>query len=150
MPKKLYPKKLQTPELSSACRLCKAVVDKKHCRDLFKSSNRAVLSDVQEIFGGTFQQDNSLSHLICRLCERRLKNGIQFKRVIEETQKALAESTRSKRCAAEFSPSVERPPRKSRSIDSGSSGGGQSAPSSRRTSLDFTDQPSHTHSDMVC
>ena len=97
-PKKRYLKSITAEVYSSSCRLCKAVVDKNHCRDLFKPSNRAVLKNVENIFGDNLPRDNSLPHLICRPCERRLTNAIAFKNVIIKTQKSLEAEIHSKRC----------------------------------------------------
>jgi hypothetical protein len=87
-PKKRYFKSTTAEVYSSSCRLCKAVVDKNHCKDLFKSSNRTVLNNVENIYGNNLPQCNSLPHLICRPCERRLTNAITFKSVITKTQKS--------------------------------------------------------------
>ena len=57
---------------------------------------------------------------------RRLKNAIEFKKVITDTQWALAENVRAKRLV-ELSPSVAKPPAKVRA-----------AGTLRRRSIDFT------------
>ena len=130
-PKKLVYKSAAGTNLSnSSCRLCKAVVDRKHCRDLYKSSNRTILKNAEEIYGNVLPQDKNLPHLICRPCERRLDNTIQFKNIIAQTQKTLEEDSRTK-CCLEISPSVIKPP--SKVLASGSSSSG------RRRSLDFTE-----------
>lgn len=137
-PKKRYFKSITAEVYSSSCRLCKAVVDKNHCRDLFKPSiaNRAILKNVESIFGDNLPRDNSLLHLICRPCERRLTNAIAFKNVIIKTQKSLEAEIHSKRCL-EISPSVV--PSTSRVRASVSS-----LTSGRRRSLDFTESLSST------
>ncbi len=127
-PKKIYSRSAST-ETSSSCRLCKAVVDRRHSKDLFSATNRAILTNAQNIYGRALTQDQALPHLICRPCERRLDNAIKFKKVIEETQKSLESVTRSKRCI-EISPSVTQP---STSRVRASNIGGSS-----RRSLDFT------------
>ena len=125
---KIYSRSTST-ETSSSCRLCKAVVDRRHSKDLFSATNRAILTNAQNIYGRALTQDQALPHLICRPCERRLDNAIKFKKVIEETQKSLESVTRSKRCI-EISPSVTQP---STSRVRASNIGGSS-----RRSLDFT------------
>ena len=129
-PKKRYSKSTTAEVYSSSCRLCKAVVDKNHCKDLFKSSNQTVLKNVENIYGNSLPQDNSLPHLICRPCERRLTNAITFKSVIINTQRSLEQEIRSKRCL-EISPSVVQPStsRVRANVSSLTSG--------RRRSLDF-------------
>lgn len=72
------------------------------------------------------RHSNSLPHLIWAPCERRLNNAIKFKCVIEETQRALQEDVRAKRCV-DVSPSVPRPPAKIRSTGT-----------LRRRSIDFS------------
>ena len=138
-PKKRYFKSTTAGVYSSSCRLCKAVVDKNHCKDLFKSSNRTVLNNVENIYGNNLPQDNSLPHLICRPCERRLTNAIKFKSVITKTQKSLEQEIRSKRCL-ELSPSVVQPStsRVRASVSSLTSASG------RRRSLEFTESFSAT------
>ena len=131
-PKKRYSKSTTAEVYSSSCRLCKAVVDKNHCKDLFKSSNQTVLKNVENIYGNSLPQDNSLPHLICRPCERRLTNAITFQSVIINTQRSLEQEIRSKRCL-EISPSVVQPStsRVRANVSSLTSG--------RRRSLDFTE-----------
>lgn len=116
----------------SSCRLCKAVFDSKHCKNLYKSYNRAILKNAEEIYGNVLPQDDNLPHLICRPCERRVGNTIQFKRMIVETQRSLEQGCRTKRCV-EISPSVVEPPGKMRSS------GDSSSLSRRRRSLDFNE-----------
>ena len=41
------PKKLYFKSTTAEVYICKAVVDKNHCKDLFKSSNRTVLNNVE-------------------------------------------------------------------------------------------------------
>ena len=131
-PKKRYLKST-TAEVYSSSWLCKALVDKNHC----KSSNRTVLKNVEDIYGNNLHKDNNLPHLICRLCERRLTSAITFKSVIIKTQKSLEQEIRSKRCL-EISPSVVQPSasRVRASVSSSTSG--------RRRSLHFVDSCSAT------
>ena len=65
---------------------------------------RALLAAAEDIYGRPLRQDNLLPHLLCRPCERRLKNFIAFKTVISESQRSFETV---KRCT-EISPSVPR------------------------------------------
>ena len=106
-PKKLYVK--STPKKNiSRCRLCNSVQDPKRCKNLFGSANKIILQHAEAIYTNKLPQFNGFPHLICRPCERRLNNAIAFKKCISETQKSLADDTRSKRCI-EQSPSAVRP-----------------------------------------
>ena len=125
-PKKLYRK---TSTNLSSCRLCNGAVVSNHNKNLFKSSNSTILKNAEEIYGKALPQDNSLPHLICRPCERRVENAIKFKRIIAQTQTSLELSVRTKRCL-EISPSIIRPSSKVRTSDESSS--------TRRRSLDFS------------
>ena len=51
----------------------------------FKSSNRPQLKNAEELYGNTFPQNERLPHLICQLCERRLNNVMNFKKIMVET-----------------------------------------------------------------
>ncbi len=64
-PKKLYFKSASTEVYSSCCRLCKAVVDRNHSRDLFGPKNRLILKNAEVFYGHTLPHDKSLPHLIC-------------------------------------------------------------------------------------
>ena len=66
--------------------------------------NRALLAAAEDIFGRPLRQDKLLPYLLCRPCERRLKNFISFKTVISESQSSLETVKRCK----EISPSVPR------------------------------------------
>ena len=100
-PKKIYP---ASSNATSCCRLCKAVRDSDHCRNLFGKANRTLLVVAENIYGSSFQRSESLPHLLCRPCERRLRNFIAFKALISESQRSLE---RAKRCMEE-SPSAHR------------------------------------------
>ena len=106
-PKKFYSKR-PSAERSSCGRLCKAVVDRRHSKDLFGCANRDILNNAQGLYGNVLRLDNLLPHLICRPCERRLDNATKFKTLIEETQKSLESEFRSKRLV-DTSPSVAQP-----------------------------------------
>ena len=108
-PKKHY-KKGESSGSISRCRLCNCVADPKHSKSLFLKKNQAILHNAEDIFGGELPQESYFPAHICAPCERRLNNAVQFKKVIKETQKALAESVRTKRCV-DISPTVVRPPK---------------------------------------
>ena len=123
-PKKLYQKQSGLT-ITSRCRLCNSVASPQHSKNLFRHSNRATLRSADVIFGGELTKDSKLPHLICRPCERRLKNFNEFKGVITETQRLLRQDVGSKRCI-DLSPSVAKPSAKVRA-----------AGSTRRRSIDF-------------
>ena len=135
-PKKFYSKR-PSAERSSCCRLCKAVVDRRHSKDLFGCANRDILNNAQGLYGNVLRLDNSLPHLICRPCKRRLDNATKFKTLIEETQKSLESEFRSKRLV-DTSPSVAQPS-KTRSRVGATARNESSRLQSRRRSLQFTD-----------
>lgn len=82
-----------------------SVGDRSWSRNLFVKRNRALLAAAEDICGHTLKQDdNLLPHLICRACERQIKNFVAFKTLITESQKSFE---RVKRCT-EISPSVPR------------------------------------------
>lgn len=124
-PKKLYKKQESTASISR-CRLCGCVADPKHSKNLFRKQSETILRNAEIIFGGELPQESSLPHQICAPCERRLKNAMQFRKVIIDTQQALTENVRVKRCM-ELSPSLAKPSAKVRA-----------AGISRRRSIDFT------------
>ena len=124
-PKKLY-KKQDFGASILRCRFCNCVADPKHSKNLFRKQSETTLRNAEIIFGGELRQESSLPHQICAPCERRLKNAIEFKKVITDTQRALAENVRAKRLV-ELSPSVAKPPAKVRADGT-----------LRRRSIDFT------------
>ena len=124
-PKKLY-KKQESRASISRCRLCNTVADPKHSKNLYRKQSETTLRNAEIIFGGKLRQESTLPHQICAPCERRLKNAIEFRKVIIDTQRALSENVRVKRCV-ELSPSVAKPSAKVRA-----------AGTSRRRSIDFT------------
>ena len=103
-PKKTY--KSSSANLS-CCRLCRSTTEI-HFKNLFATSNRPLLSAAEQIYGQSLKKDE-LPHLLCRPCERRLKNFKEFKVKITETQDSFQ---RVKRCI-EVSPSVPRTSSKS-------------------------------------
>ncbi|CAB4011969.1 PREDICTED: uncharacterized protein LOC107350876 [Paramuricea clavata] len=116
---------------STSCRLCRAVGDTSRRKNIFKPSNRALLKIAEQICGHPIVYEVDLPHLICRPCERRLNNTVDFQKVIVETERSFHQSessqTRFKRCV-DVSPSISQPPR-SRQVTC-------AAPSAR-TSLSF-------------
>ena len=87
-PKKFY-KKRSGSTLISSCRLCNCVADPDHSKNLFRDTNQTLLRDAESIYGGAFTRGSDFPHLICRPCERRLKNAIHFKEKVSETQRLL-------------------------------------------------------------
>ena len=127
-PKKFYKKRLESTSSISHCRLCNCIADPGHSKNLFRKGNQTTLRNAEHIYGGELPQSNSLPHLICSPCERRLNNAIQLKRVITGTQRVLQRDVSAKRCV-ELSPSVPKPPAKVRSTGN-----------SPRRSIDFGEQ----------
>ena len=110
-PKKVY-RALDSAIDPSSCRLCQAVGDANHRKNIFNPSNRALLKIAEQLCGHRIVQDSCLPHLLCRPCERRLNNTLQFQKVILEAENMFLErqstNTRVKRCV-EVSPSISRP-----------------------------------------
>ena len=118
-PKKLYPVSSKL-EISFACRLCLSVGDSAHRKRLFSPGAETLLRQAEELNGKPLLLDESLPDLLCRPCERRLRNITAFKATIQASQEKLVErrlGSRVKRCV-EISPSAPRPPSKSRSFPS--------------------------------
>ena len=110
-PEKVYRSVDSAIDLSS-CRLCRAIGDPSHRKNLFKPSNRALLRIAEVLCGYPIVQDSSLPHLVCRPCERRLNNCLELQKVIQKTEESLQQrqsgSIRVKRCVS-VSPSISRP-----------------------------------------
>lgn len=119
---------------SSSCRLCRAIGDPNHRKNLFNSSNRDLLRTAEQICGHSIVYDANLPHLLCRPCERRLKNVIALQRIIVETEQSFRQSsqTRFKRLIA-VSPSISQPPRSRQATSTAAT----SVRHSARTSLSF-------------
>lgn len=108
-PKKVY--RALNPAIDpSSCRLCRAVGDASHRKHLFRPSNRALLKIAEQLCGHPIVQDSSLPHLLCRPCERRLKNALEFQKVLLKSNAIYQETSRVKRCV-DISPSSQRPPK---------------------------------------
>ena len=104
------PKKFRSSD-SRTCRLCGAVGDNRHSKNIFKQQNRELLILARNISGEPLVQSENLPELLCRPCERRLGNFKVFRIKIQESQKKFEQS--SKRCIG-ISPSLERAPKTSR------------------------------------
>lgn len=95
-------------------RLCRSIGDVNHRKTLFNKLNEELLSIVEQLCGHPLLPDPSLLHLLCRPCERRLKNIKEFREVVRKTQNEFRQQqpcdTRVKRCL-ELSPSASQPPR---------------------------------------
>ena len=124
-PKKLYKKVSTSTDSSSRCRLCYSVADPHYSKHLFGQSHQDLLRYAEFVFGGCLPHDSNLPHLICRPCERRLKNLAQFRSIVTETRRLLRKDVGTKRCI-EVSPSIAKPTSKARV-----------AGGSRRRSIDF-------------
>ena len=135
MASKETPKKQESRAGISRCRLCNCVADPKHSKNLYQKQSETTLRNAEIIFGGKLPQESTLPHQICAPCERRLKNAMEFRKIIIDTQRALTDNVRAKRCV-ELSPSVTKPSAKVRA-----------AGTSRRRSIDFTlaDETSKVH-----
>lgn len=100
----------------ASCRLCQTVGDPSHRKDILKPSNRALLKIAEQLYGHNIAPDPSLPRRVCRPCERRLKNSLEFQKVISETQEVFKQrqpgNTRVKRCI-DVSPSISRPAKSS-------------------------------------
>ena len=99
-PVKTYSKKL--PNSQSMCRLCCGIYDLKHTKNLYHRANVQLLSLAEEVYGGKLPNEDSLPHLLCRPCERRLDNFKKFRNTIRGNQYSM---TQKKRCI-ESSPSA--------------------------------------------
>ena len=85
------PKKRYTSSASfntSSCRLCGSVKDATHCKNLFAKANHALLAAAEDIFNSLLCHE-LLPHLLCRSCERRLKNYVAFKTLIARVKDHL-------------------------------------------------------------
>lgn len=112
------PKKYYSVEGSidlSSCRLCGIVVDQHYCKNLFNKKNQELLELVHQILGSVLQRDSALPKLVCRSCERKIRNAGILKQTIANTQELFAKKkTRAKRCV-DVSPSNIQPQQKTRS-----------------------------------
>ena len=86
-PKKIS--KSSTTANISCCRLCKSAGDVSCSENIYAKGNRALLAAAEDIYGRPLRQDKLLPQLLCRPCERRLKNFVSFKTVICESQSSF-------------------------------------------------------------
>ena len=99
-PKKLYP--VEGGIDLSSCRLFESIGDSRYCKNLFREANRDVLDFVQQVHGDVLPRDKTLPQLVCRSCERKVKNAAIVKKTIAETQRLLVEKkSRAKRRTAQ-------------------------------------------------
>ena len=103
----------------NCCRLCKSFGDVSYWKNLFGKGNRTLLATADNIQGNPLLCSESLPHLLCRPCERRLNNFIVFKSTIIQAQKSFNTGERIKRCI-EVSPSAPRTLKSSKARDEGS------------------------------
>ena len=113
-PKKFYRASVSTSCIDPAsCRLCRTVGDPSHRKDILKPSNRELLKIAEQLYGHNIALDPSLPSRVCRPCERRLKNCLEFQKVISATQEGFKRQLGDawvKRCI-DVSPSISRPPK---------------------------------------
>ena len=87
MPKKIS--KSSTTANICCCRLCKSVGEVSCSKKIYAKGNRALLAATEDIYGQPLRQDKLLPQLLCRPCERCLKNFMSFKTVISESQSSF-------------------------------------------------------------
>ena len=113
-PKKVYRAPVSSRQYidTASCGLCRSVGDRSHRKDIFRPTNKALLKIAEQLCGHSIAPDPSLPRQVCRPCERRLKNSLEFQKFIVETQNAFQQSepARVKRCI-DVSPSIARPPK---------------------------------------
>ena len=65
-----------------SCRLCGSIGDSRYCKNLFREANRDILDFVQQVHGDVLPRDKTLPQLVCRSCERKVKNAATVKKTI--------------------------------------------------------------------
>ena len=103
-PKKVYG--AQSLDNNSTCRLCKSVGDPAHRYNLYSKTNSEILSSAEHIYGEVLPNKPELPKLICRPCERRVRNFVPFRKTIVETQSTL---TKFKRLSKDSPGSMSHP-----------------------------------------
>ena len=86
---------------SSCCRLCGLLKDVNYCKNLFVEANKQLLAVAEDIYGRSLLRkvnEELRPHLLCRPCERRLKNFKGFKGIISQSQRYFERGERVKRC----------------------------------------------------
>ena len=111
-PKKLYG--AHSLDNNSTCRLCKSVGDPAHRYNLFSERNSEILSFAEWIYGEILPNKPDLPKLICRPCERRVRNVVAFRNTIVQTQSAL---TKFKRCNKDSPGSVSHPSKSLKTLE---------------------------------
>ena len=102
-PKKLYP--VEGGIDLSSCRVFEYIGDSRYCKNLFREANRDILDFVQQVYGDVLPRDKILPQLVCRSCEKKVKNAAIVKKTIAETQRLLVEKkSRAKRRIAQRFP----------------------------------------------
>ena len=116
MASKETPKKVYSADIANidpkSCRLCQSIGDSSHRTNIFKTGNRELLRIAEVLYGRVLPKDGGLPLIVCRPCERRLRNTINFQTVICKTQQNFEDSqskkVRIKRSIA-ISPSIQKP-----------------------------------------
>ena len=111
-PKKLY--HVESRIDLSSCQLYWSIGDSRYCKNLFREANRDILDFVQQVHGDVFPRDKTLPQLVCRSCERKVKNAATVEKTIAETQRLLVEKKRRAKRCLELSASATAPKRKNR------------------------------------
>ena len=96
----------QSLDNNSTCRLCKSVGDPAHRYSLYSKTNSEILCSAENIYGEVLPNKPELPKLICRPCERRVRNFVAFRKTIVETQSTL---TKFKRLSKDSPSSVSHP-----------------------------------------
>ena len=71
-PKKLYPVEGRIDLLVD---FGWSIGDSKYAQNLFREANRDIFDFVQQVHGDVLPRDKTLSQLVCRSCERKVKNA---------------------------------------------------------------------------
>ena len=89
-PRKVY-KSVGKKDLTS-----KSIGDISHWKNLYGKGNCALLAAVENICRSPLTHSESLPHLLCRPCERRLKNFIIFKTTTIQSKNSFLADKRVK------------------------------------------------------
>ena len=92
-PKKVY----QAPSSALfdplSCRLCRNIGDASHRVKIFNPNNQQLLTIAEKLCGRSIVAHSSLPNVICRPCEQRLKNILEFQKVILKSDGEFREAT---------------------------------------------------------
>ena len=98
-----------------SCRLCRNIGDASHrVIKIFNPNVQQLLTIAEKLCGRSIVAHSSLPNVICQPCEQRLKNILEFQKVILKSDGEFREATevnlnvRVKRLV-EVSPSISRP-----------------------------------------